>query len=222
MKKQKRVGCQQMSAGLAALLLSFCMLAAAGGDPPEVLWMLPLDDMTAEGGTENDLSAADPAGSETEPGVLWMLPLEDGAPAETGNHGSTAAEETESGDRSESPETLNMLPLADGSSALEEPAGQLEPAADTNGLWIYGPEKMKVNSKKYFKAMFSGAHPRRLKITWSLDCDSGIAQVYQNGQVWVRRKAQPGTILTLKCQAQGKDEKGQLWTADATQQIEVR
>ena len=224
MKRQGRKG-QRAAAGLAALLLSVCMLAAAGGEAPDVLWMLPLDDLTVGSGMESDSPAADPAvtGEETEPGVLRMLPLEDAAGAGTEeNDSGTAAAETESGDRIEAPEILNMLPLEDAPSSGEKLAERLESTPDSNGLWIYGPEKMKVNAKKYFKAMFSEAHPKRLKITWSLDCDSRIAQVYQNGQVWVRRKAQPGTLLTLRCHAEGKDQNGQLWTADATQQIEVK
>ena len=129
---------------------------------------------------------------------------------------------------------LERMPV-DETGAAEEPpapeagkrsgedAGRTETISEnSNGLWIYGPEKMKPGTKKYFKARFDGEHPRKLTITWSLDCDREVAQVFGNGQVWIRPKTQSGTVITLICNAAGKDGNGQPWTAEATIKVEVK
>ncbi len=184
-----------------------------------------------EDGTEPLDDGEDPADSE-ETGVLEMLPLEDGEETEPGKESGpeevvNPAEETEPGKESEPEEETNPAEKTGGEQepgpeALKEEPGEKDSESKANGLWIYGPEKMKAGSKKYFKARFDGFQPRRLSLTWSLDCDGSVARVYRNGQIWILPKTAPGTVLTLTCHAEALDADGRPWTGETTMQIEVK
>ena len=101
-----------------------------------------------------------------------------------------------------------------------EPAPTPDPNAQT--VYIYGPEKMRAGNKRYFKARFLPKNPKGIKVTWSLDCGPEVAQVFRNGQIWVRPNATPGTIITLTCHVKGRDYNYQDWTGEATMQIEIK
>ena len=208
------------------------------GDEPtdsegtEVLEMLPLEDAEQETdrkeeGTEPSEEGEDPTDSEGTD-VLEMLPLEDAEepePAkETAPEAETNPAEKTGGEQGTEPEASKEEPGEkdpEGKTSKEEP-GEKDSESKANGLWIYGPEKMKAGSKKYFKARFDGFQPKRLHLTWSLDCDSSVARVYGNGQIWVLPKTAPGTVLTLTCHAEALDAEGAPWTGETTMQIEVK
>lgn len=103
----------------------------------------------------------------------------------------------------------------------EEPADGTGPESGSAGMWIYGPEKMKAGAKKFFKARFDGESPGRKKLTWSLDCGPETARVFGNGQVWIRPKTAPGTVVTLTCRAENRRAPGGPWAAEASMKIEV-
>ena len=105
-----------------------------------------------------------------------------------------------------------------------EPAVEPTPTPDPDAqtVYIYGPEKMRAGNKRYFKARFLPKNPKGIKVTWSLDCGPEVAQVFRNGQIWVRPKAKPGTIITLTCHVTGRDYNYQDWTGEATMQIEIK
>ena len=90
----------------------------------------------------------------------------------------------------------------------EEPADGTGPESGSAGMWIYGPEKMKAGARKFFKARFDGESPGRKKLTWSLDCGPETARVFGNGQVWIRPKTAPGTVVTLTCRAENRRAPG--------------
>lgn len=101
----------------------------------------------------------------------------------------------------------------------EEPSAGKE--SGDAGMWIYGPEKMQPGAKKFFKARFDGENPRKKKLIWSLDCGPETAQVFGNGQVWIRPKTPPGTVITLTCRAENRYAPGGPWAAEASMKIEV-
>lgn len=221
---------------LAALLVFFCGFAFRGGaesvlqkmtqeipastdeEAAPILRMLPLDDSAAaEVSTEGEETAS----------ALRMLPLDDSAPAEVSTEGEEASP------------VLRMLPLDDSVPAevsaeaeetapvlqmvsLEIPVPAITEAPDARGMRIRGPERMKAGTKKYYKPVYDEEKPRKTKVTWSLDCDAKTAQVYRNGQVWVKKKAAAGTVLTLRCHVEGKDAQGQPWVAETTMEITVQ
>ena len=195
------------------------------GEEGPVLRMQPLGTPTPTETEENmpvlqmqPLGTPTPTETEKNMPVLRMLPLGTLNPAET-----------------EGPaDVLRMLPLESmNPSETEEPADVLqaqspEPPApavteipDTKGIWIRGPERMKAGTKKYYQVLYGEEKPKKAKVTWTLDCDGKTAQVFRNGQVWVRPGAASGTVLTLKAHVEGKDAQGQPWTAEATMEITV-
>ena len=177
-------------------------------EPKETAGTLQMRPPEAQRSTEQEGSAP----------VLQMLPLGTPTPTET----------------EENMPVLQMLPLESmNPSEAEEPADVLqtqspEPPApavteipDTKGIWIRGPERMKAGTKKYYQVIYGEEKPKKAKVTWTLDCDGKTAQVFRNGQVWVRPGAASGTVLTLKAHVEGKDAQGQPWTAEATMEITV-
>ena len=112
-----------------------------------------------------------------------------------------------------------MLLVESGDTMDSESA---ETDSDLKSFRIYGPEKMRAGTKKYYKPLFDEEKPRRYKTSWFLDCDKKIAQVFRNGQVWVTTKAESGTILKLTCRVEGKDADGQPWTGEASMQIGIK
>lgn len=104
---------------------------------------------------------------------------------------------------------------ADSENAAEKQSG-------FKSFRIYGPEKMRAGTKKYYKPLFDEEKPRRYKVSWFLDCDKKIAQVFRNGQVWVTKKAKSGTVLKLTCRVEGKDAKGLPWIGEAAMEIEIK
>ena len=209
---------------IAALLVFLCGFTLHSG-ADSVLQKLtrgipvPMDGEKT-GKTVHPLPPYDPEPSEAgeEGPVLRMLPLESLNPAET----------------EEPADVLRMLPLESlNPSESEDPADVLqaqspEPPApavteipDTKGIWIRGPERMKAGTKKYYQVLYGEEKPKKAKVTWTLDCDGKTAQVFRNGQVWVRPGAASGTVLTLKARVEGKDAQGQPWTAEATMEITV-
>ena len=204
----------------------------AASTETDVLEMLRLEDAEQETdrkeeGTEPSEEGEDPTDSEgTE--ALKMLPLEDAEepePAkETAPEEETNPAEKTGGEQGTEPEASKDEPGEkdpEGKTSKEEP-GEKDSDPNANGLWIYGPEKMKAGSKKYFKARFNGFQPKRLSLTWSLDCEGSVARVYGNGQIWVLPKTAPGTVLTLTCHAEALDADGRPWTGETTMQIEVK
>ena len=130
----------------------------------------------------------------------------------------------------EQPEEYGEMEGESEPSLTPEPESTAEPAveptptpdSDAQTVYIYGPEKMRAGNKRYFKARFLPKNPKGIKVTWSLDCGPEVAQVFRNGQIWVRPKAKPGTIITLTCHVTGRDYNYQDWTGEATMQIEIK
>ena len=201
---------RRKAAALAALLAFF------GGVAPR-------------GGAESVLQRITreiPASPEAEEApVLRMRPLEETPAADSGEAEETApvlrmrplSEETPAADSGEAEETAPVLSMV----SPETPAPEITEAPDSRGIWIRGPGRMKAGTKKYFKVVYEEEKPRKAKVTWSLDCDAKTAQVFRNGQVWIRPKTASGTVLTLSCHVEGRDAQGQPWTAEARMEITV-
>ena len=215
------------------LAVALCLLSAAGGEAPGIIRMLPLGERTEEPAAEGNgpeaasAAAENPAGAIGSDGILRMLPLDGGTGTPSGDAPGDGTAFAGVPDAAETRET--------GTAELTEMSGQILAGvpdtaetgeagrtADAKGLWIYGPEKMRAGTKKYYKPRFSGEKPKRYRATWRLDCGPDVAQVFRNGQVWVRPKAPSGTVLTLTCHIRGRDASGQPWEAETDLRIEVR
>ena len=176
----------------------------AGPENESAIRMVPIGETA---GGERTAEEKD-AGPDAEP-VIRMIPAGETAAGEKPKPEDAAGGETGSG--------IQAVP-----AGAAKTAGTAS-AAETNGLWIYGPETMKAGDKKFFKPRFDGEAPRKARVTWSLDCEREVAEVFSgNGQVWIRPKTAPGTVITLTCRVRGKDAKGNPWTGEASMRIKVR
>ena len=146
-----------------------------------------------------------------------MLPI---FPADEKGKGTEDIQSTDgSEEKTSSGTALSMLLIKPDGTVDSESA---ETDSELKLFRIYGPEKMRAGTKKYYKPLFDEEKPRRYKTTWSLDCDRKTAQVFRNGQVWVTTKAKSGTILKLTCRVEGTDADGQPWTGEASMEIGIK
>jgi len=73
-------------------------------------------------------------------------------------------------------------------------------------LAISGPDTVKPGSKTAFKAELKPANAGNKNVSWQINVDETVAEIDRNGKLSVKKTAESGTIIQIKCVAEGAPE----------------